>query len=102
MVQSAQDRYSLDPLASLNRVLQNLDWRGDTLVQPLMRPGLIVKVDIFPRQPSQVPLTEDDEVIEAFATDTAQQPFADRIRLRRGYRGMEQPNARTGCHAAEG
>ena len=62
---------------------------------------MIVKVHIFSRQPPQVALAEDDDMVEALATDTAYQPLTDGIRLRRCDRRVQQTDARSCRHVAK-
>jgi hypothetical protein len=50
-------------------------------VQCLMRPGTIEIVTINLHEVLQVTLTEDQDMVNAFATDTAQTAFTDRVSL---------------------
>lgn len=47
---------------------------------PLMRPICIEVGDILPEDPPQVPLVQDKQVVEAFAPEASDEPFAERVR----------------------
>ena len=49
-------------------------------------------VDILPHQPSQVTLTENDDVIQALTSDTAHEALTSRISFRRTHRCLEDLN----------
>src|SRR5262245_50521736 len=46
-------------------------WLGDTLVEPLMGPGLVVVVEELGQHAHQVSATEDQKVVEALAPGCA-------------------------------
>lgn len=50
---------------------------------------MVEVVDVLPYQPSQVTLTENDDVIQTLAPDTADEPFAHRVGFRCAYRRSE-------------
>jgi hypothetical protein len=70
MVKSAQDRSYSDPTKSLN----GTTGRG-ILAKCQMCPDIVVVGGIGSEDPTQVDFAEDDDVIEAFPTDRADEPL---------------------------
>src|SRR5882672_10675791 len=60
-----------------------------------MRTAVIKEGDILPDHPSNMPLAEDQDMIQAFAPNTAKKAFTQRIGTRCLERGMEQFNVST-------
>ena len=54
-------------------------WLGRVLVEREMRSGSVVVVQVASQDPPQVTLAENDDVIQAFPTDRADDPLDVRI-----------------------
>ena len=52
-------------------------WPGDTLVEPLLGPGLVVVVEELGQHAHQVSATEDQEVVNALAPGCAAKPLGE-------------------------
>lgn len=63
--------------------------------------GMIVFGHILCCQATQLSLAQDDDAIEAFATDTAQQPFTDSIGPWCSQRHIQFTEARPCCHVGK-
>ena len=79
-MQSAENRVSDD------RSRRLLQWRciraaGDTLVDPLVWASFIEVVLVLPYDPAEVTLIEDEEEVQAFSPQAAQESLADGISL---------------------
>jgi hypothetical protein len=70
MMKSAEDRSSSEFAEPLNGTKKRY-----VLGECKMRPDIVVIVAVSPEDPAQMGLAEDDDVIEAFATDRADQPL---------------------------
>jgi hypothetical protein len=70
MMKSAEDRLSGDLADPLDRPMARR-----ILVQGQMRSELIVITGVGRKDPAQMGLAEDDDVIEAFPADRADQPL---------------------------
>ncbi len=70
MMKSAENGLRGDPAVPLDR---STVWR--ILVQEQMRSDFIVIAGVGKKDPAQMSLAEDDDVIEAFPSDRADQPL---------------------------
>ncbi len=76
--------------------LPRLRWRsqgervGNPLVSPLMGPAMIKEGDILVDHSPSMPVTEDQDMVQAFAPDRTEETLTQRIGLRRLKRGVEQ------------
>ena len=61
-------------------------------------PGSIEVLHIGMKDAVQLLLLQDEQVIETFATHTAQKPFTDGIGAWRVIRGFQDLDAAGGCH----
>ena len=64
------------------------------MTNPLMRPRAVEIRDILCDDTMEMPLTQDENMIQAFASHTADEPLADRISLGDFHRGLEHVNSR--------
>ena len=71
MMKSAEDRPSSDFAEPLNRTKKPVT----SLASDKMRPDIVVIVAVGPEDPAQMGFAEDDDVIEAFPADRADQPL---------------------------
>ena len=80
MMQASQDRerYHRASLAIRTSREDGLFWTP--LLNTLMWARLVEVGDILLEYAMEVPFTQDQDVVEAFAPDAAQQSFADRVR----------------------
>jgi len=65
----------------------------DLLTDALMRSSVVVVVNVFLHDAIGMPFAQEDEVIQAFAPETAQETFADGIGLRCAIGSAEDFNA---------
>ena len=70
MMKSTEDRPSSDFTEPLNGTKKRY-----VLGECKMRPDIVVVVAVSPEDPAQMGFAEDDDVIEAFPTDRADQPL---------------------------
>ncbi len=75
-------------LGKARRLARNL------LVDALVRSSVVEIMDVLLHDAIGMPFTEDDEVIQTFAPETAQEALADRIGLGRAIGSAEYINAR--------
>lgn len=54
-------------------------WFGNLLVNSLMRPAVIVEGDISPDDEPSMPFAEDQDVVQAFAANRAEETLTQRI-----------------------
>src|SRR5258706_10430122 len=71
---------------------------GDPLTDALMRTVLIVVSDVFPDDLLDMLTISEENVIQAFPSQTAHEPFANSIRTRRSIRRLQFLDPRTNCH----
>jgi len=64
-------------------------WMGNAWAKAHVRPSPIVVFSPFSNQPSQVPLTERNEPIQALSPQAPDQPFAKGIRFWRSDGSLE-------------
>ncbi len=80
MVQAAQDRHRTYRAGA---VPGHVRWRfGERLAESLVWPRAVEVGDVFAQHTGEVPLAEDERVIQAFATHAAQEALAGRVRPR--------------------
>ena len=96
----AEDLLSADP------VLSEVDLRwsgaglsGCELAEGTVRPGGVVMPQVLGQHPAQVVLIDDQQPIEEFPAQGADDPFADRVRSGRLRRAGENPDA---CRREDG
>jgi hypothetical protein len=77
-MKSAEDRPRCDPAVAVDRPMGRR-----ILTQRQMRPEFIVIAGIGRKDPAQMGFAEDDDVIEAFPTDRADQSLRMPIQPRR-------------------
>src|SRR3954468_23235141 len=65
-------------------------WFGDTLVDALVWSRMNEILDVFVQDAPQVGLAHEQDVIQAFATQAADQPLTGSVRTRRADRRSEQ------------
>lgn len=83
-MQAAQD-WNIDDLTNSCFALA-LVWRAwDPLVYPLMRPACVVEGCVFSDNAVQMPLTQNDHVIQAFPTERPYESLTVPIRLGSSY-----------------
>jgi hypothetical protein len=75
----------LSPLQGLAR---------DSLPNSLVRSRMVEVPLILSHHPVQVPLTQDQEMVEAFSPHAAQEPLTDRVCPRRSIRRSQDLNPR--------
>ncbi len=66
-----------------NRIKSKWRWRwgtGDSLPDPLVRPRGVAVRHVLPQHTPQLPLTQDEDVIQALAPHTAEEPLAGGVR----------------------
>ncbi len=85
-MQAAEDR-DADHLA-VRRFGQAQSARN-ALVNPLMGSSMVKVGDIFTYNAPQMTLTQDEHIIQTFASQIAQEPLAKRVRARRFHRGFQ-------------
>jgi hypothetical protein len=79
-----------------------MHWRvWDLLPKPLMRSSLSKVQDRSIEKPVQLPLLEDQEMIQAFSPHASQKTFTDRIRSRCSLRRTKLFDATCRCHLCE-
>jgi hypothetical protein len=61
----------------------------DALIDGLMRSGLVEIGDVVGHNASQMTFAQDEHVVQTFASQTAQEPLAERIRARCFHRGFQ-------------
>jgi hypothetical protein len=88
MMKSAEYRVRTDDSSALN---QARDRR--IFVQRPMCSDVVVVTSIGSQGPAQMRLTENDDMIQAFAADRPDQPFGKAILPRRGWCGRPVPDA---------
>src|SRR5260370_14061193 len=71
----------------------------DLLLDPLMRPGPVEVVYVCIEDALELLLLQDEQMIETFATHTAQKPFTHGIGARRAIRGFQNLDS-AGCGPA--
>jgi len=62
-------------------------------VQPAMRPRLVVVPNVGAKDALKVSSADDERPIQAFGTDGAHPPFAERVGVRGPDRGEDDPHA---------
>lgn len=83
VMQAAEDGDRVDSPEPLP-LRRSSGWRvGGPLVQGLMGPGPIEEVRILPQHASQMPLTEDRHMVEAFPPHAPEEPLAGGVLPRR-------------------
>src|SRR5215467_12768151 len=73
----------------------------DQLLDPLMRPGPVEVVYVHIEDPLELLLLQDEQMIETFATHTAQKAFTDRIGAWRAIRCFQNLDAAGGGHTSK-
>jgi hypothetical protein len=73
MMKSMENGQRDDLPGLLLRKLRKEKWFGNLLVNPLMRTTMIEKGDILADHPSGMTLTEDQEMVQAFAPNTTEE-----------------------------
>jgi len=71
-------------------------------VQPAMRPRLVVVPNVGAKDALKVSSADDERPIQAFGTDGAHPPFAERVGVRGPDRGEDDPHAFWAEHLVEG
>ena len=94
MRESAKDLFPADPM--LGEV--DLRWPGVSLsrcelAKGTVRPGGVVVAQVVGQHPAQMVLIDDQQPVEEFAAQGADDPFADRVRSRRLRWAGENPDA---------
>ena len=83
MVQASQERPGDDVPCRHDVVIRRgVRTLRDRLADSLVRSALIVVVDVLAEHPAQVLLAEQQNMVEALAPQTADQPLADRVHVR--------------------
>ncbi len=60
----------------------NLPWLGTVVAERLMGTRRVVGGEVGAQEPTQMPLVEYDDVVEAFSPDGADDPLGERIWVR--------------------
>ena len=94
MCESAEDLFSADPV--LGEV--DLRWPGVSLsrcelAEGTVRPGGVVVAQVLGQHPAQMVLIDDQQPVEEFAAQGADDPFADGVRSGRLRWAGENPDA---------
>src|ERR1700704_6270461 len=87
-MESAEDVERFDTSGSLNRAR---NWC--IFAQRLMRSDVVIIACVRSQDPSQMRLTQDDDMIQALAANRSDQPFGEAILPRRSWRGRPVPDA---------
>lgn len=96
MMEATQD-WEGDNVASCARSLTHaVIWRGKSLTDALVRSRASEVHHILFENPVEVPFAHDEDVVEAFAPDTTEDSFTDRILLARQHlvRRMEHKSSK--------
>src|SRR5215469_2682867 len=101
MVQPSQDRNSNHPASFVRSVSRCSRGFGDLLLNPLMRSCLIEVHHIRFEHALELPLLQDQQVVQAFLPYTPQKAFADSVGSWRVNRRFEQLDATDRRHSAE-
>jgi hypothetical protein len=72
------------------------------LAQALVGPAPVEVGDVLGQDPLQVPLAEDQDMIDALAADAPEEALADGVRARRPNRRQDHVDAATGRDPCEG
>ena len=84
-MQPSQHRFGDDWTGSGRwRTIRRLERQG------LVRPIVVVELDVPRQEAPKMPLTPHDHVIEAFAVESADHPLGDGIGLRRAHRRQDR------------
>jgi hypothetical protein len=75
---------------------------GRALVQRSVRSVRVVVLDVFAQHCGEVAWSGDQEVVEAFPTERADEAFRDRVRPWSSGRGADDPDVGTGEHGVKG
>jgi hypothetical protein len=79
--ESAEDLFPVDPVLG---EVDRLGWTGlclsrGELAEGAMRPGRVVVRQVLRQHPAQVLLVDDQQPVEEFPAQGADDPFADRV-----------------------
>ena len=74
------------------------EWFGNLLLNPLMRTPVIEKSDILVDHPSGMTLTEDQDMVQAFAANCTEETLTQCI----GFRGLERGVQQFGVNTGDG
>ena len=75
---------------------------GRVLTKCAVRAVRVVVLDVLPQDCGEVALSGDQEVVEAFAPQGADEAFRDRVRPRCSYRGADDADGGAGEDRVEG
>jgi hypothetical protein len=76
-------------------------WVWDALVYPLMRPRVIEVFNIFADCSMEMAIVQDQHVIQALASHTANEPLTNRIGFRRSHWRPQHLYPPVFCHTIE-
>ncbi len=74
------------------------EWFRSPLINPLMRTTVIEKGDIFPDDAPSMPFAENQDVVQAFTANRAEETLTQRI----GFRGLERRMQQFRVNAGDG
>jgi hypothetical protein len=101
--ESAEDLFPVDPVVGevdrLGRAGRCLGW--GQLAEGAMRPGRVVVHQVLGQHPAQVLLVDDQQPVEEFPAQGADDPFADRVRSGSLRRAGQDPGTHRGEHGIE-
>ena len=75
---------------------------GRVLIKCAVRAVRVVVLDVLPQHCRDVALSADQEEVEAFAPQGANEAFRDRVRARCSYRGADDADGGAGEYRVEG
>ena len=77
MVETTHHGHGEDGRRVLPWIRRCLDGSWNRLLDPLMRPGVIVVVHVLSEHPAKMALVQDQEMIETLPADTAEEALTD-------------------------
>jgi hypothetical protein len=98
MVEPAQERNANERVSGMWRWSRRRWWLGQVLPEALMWSCLIEGGHTLIERTLELLLVEDQQVIQAFATNAAEKPFTDGVRSWGLIRCYEEFDGGRGCH----
>src|SRR5690242_13874051 len=90
MVYAAQNRERDHAARRMVRWRDNVDWCRDALVQTLMRARLIEEPTIVVNHPSDLLIAQNQDMVQTFTPDCADESFAERVGFGGIGRGVDE------------
>ena len=88
VVEATQDGDRDDRAIGIPRPAGRVRRGRHALAEPLMGPGVVEVPDVLAQDAAQVPLAEDQDVVEAFPPDAPEEALADGVGPRRARRAQ--------------